>query len=84
MQDVGQSHAHNTVVTDTESWLTSEGREQSQDQEGVPTILSKERGNRFYQKKLGTGRGDRHDTDLCTHITRTHTRTHEGNTRPKA
>lgn len=24
MQDVGQSHTHNTVVTDTESWLTSE------------------------------------------------------------
>ena len=72
MQGVGQPHTHNTVVTDTESRLTSEGREQSQGQEGVPTILSKERGNRFYQKESGTGRGDRHETDLCTHITRTH------------
>lgn len=67
-------HTH-TVVTDTESWLTSEGREQSQGQEGVPTILSKERGNRFYQEESGPGRGDRHDTDLCTHITCTHVHT---------
>lgn len=72
MQDVGQSHTHNTVVTDTESWLTSEGRAQSQGQEGVPTILSKERGNRFYKEESGTGRADRH-MQTCVHvITRIH------------
>lgn len=34
------SSTHNAVVVDTKDWLTSDGREQSQGQEGVPTILS--------------------------------------------
>ena len=78
MQDVGQSHTHNTVVTDTESWLTSEGREQSQGQESCP-------------RREGTGstrksqaRGEQTDTCRLMYTFHTYTHTHEGNTRPKA
>lgn len=71
MQDVGQSHTHNTVVTDTESWLTSRSEQSLRAKKECPQSLSKGRGTGSTRKSQAQGE-ERHDTDLCTHITCTH------------